>query len=497
MHPVNQSAVAVLDVGKTNKKVVLYNRAFRPLAEERITIEPKDFNGVEVEDTESILSWFRGALRRLAKDYRIRAIGVTTHGATCAVLDGEGRLVHPVISYTAARGAEIQDEFYATFGNAAELHRVTCTRDVGFANVGKILYFMKTRLPEAWARSRYILLYPSYFGYALTGERGIEPTYLGNHTYLWDFARSRWSSVAVALGADRMLPQKLASPWEVLGPVRLELAQECRLPEDCLVTQGIHDSNANFLPYLARGYGNFLLNSTGTWCVLMRPADTPELTDEEIAAKVFFNLDARGRPVRTCIFPAGMEYDTFRSFTIARDESTTDDVRQVVGHKDLFVIPGVLPDATAFPGAVPRVVHGAQVHPLTALRGQKDAPLSGLGQAYWAALNLSLAFATRKMLHLCGVEKGTTVFIEGGFANNRTYCEVLASLCPDQQFVLTEMREGTSFGAALTAWMLVDGLNLETIGAEFTIGTTAISRQDYGDIHGYERAFNRLLEQRP
>jgi len=488
-------AVAVLDVGKTNKKVCLYDRRFNVLREERTTIEPKDVAGLEVEDTEALLAWFRAMLTRLAADVEVRAIAITTHGATVALLDDHGGLAHPVISYSAAKGADIQEDFYETFGDRASLHRVTCTPDIGFANMAKVLYYMKTRLPEVWSVCRHALFYPAYLGYELTGVMGIEPTYLGNHSYLWNFAEKTWSPVARQLGADRLFPQKFSSPWDCLGVVKPDLAAECGLPNDCKVTFGIHDSNANLLPYLAQGYEDFLLNSTGTWCVLMRPATHIDLTPEEVDAKVLFNLDAFGRPVRTCIFPAGMEYDTFKGFTELRDESDAESVRRVLADKKRFVIPGVLPDASAFPGATPRVVDGERMYPLDDLQDSGGRPMTSLGQDYYAALNLSLALATRKMLAWCDVRKGTTVFIEGGFANNKTYCALLATLCPDQTFALTNVKEGTSFGAALTGWMLAGGISLEDVGKDFTIETTAISMRDYGDIGPYEAAFNRRIRE--
>ena len=91
------------------------------------------------------------------------------------------------------------------------------------------------------------------------------------------------------------------------------------------------------------------------------------------------------------------------------------------------------------------------------------------------------------------MQAGTTIFIEGGFAKNKTYCRALAALCPDQDFVLTDVKEGTSFGAALTAWMAADNLSLEEIGEQFTIGTEAIPEIECGDIAAYRAAFYDLL----
>ena len=97
------------------------------------------------------------------------------------------------------------------------------------------------------------------------------------------------------------------------------------------------------------------------------------------------------------------------------------------------------------------------------------APIAELGQAYFAALNLGLAIGSQEMMERLGAQAGTTVIIEGGFANNMPYCQVLASLCPDATITLTNMKEGTSFGAALTGWMLADNRTLEQIGGEFDI----------------------------
>lgn len=487
--------VAVLDVGKTNKKVSLYTRDWQVAGEARTSLKTKEYDGIEVEDTEGLLSWFRDALKGLSEGRSVRAIAVSAHGATLTVLDAEGRLAFPVISYTWPGGAEVNDEFYETFGDRIDLHRRTGTPDFGFINMAKALFYLKTRRPEVWARSTRGLFYGPYLGYELCGGMGVEPTFPGNHTYLWDYAKRDWSDVARGLGADRLYGFPMANSWDVLGNVKPEVAQACGISPQCKVTLGIHDSNANFLPYLAKGFSNFLLISSGTWGVLMRPADSLQLTDEEVAAKVFFNQDAFGGPVRTSLLSMGMDYDAFRAFTEHKDESNADTVRRVVAGRKLFVIPGVVPDATAFAGSTPRVVNGETVRTLDSLRRDGGTPLSPLGQDYLAALGLGLAIATKKMLGYCRITPGTTVFIEGGFAKNAAYCSALAALCPEQRFQLTAIKEGTSFGAAITAWMAADGRTLEDIGQTFDIETIDVPRQDLGDIQAYEAEFLKLAGQ--
>jgi len=487
------AVVAVLDVGKTNKKVNLFDRSFALVASERTAVETTERDGLEVERADELLSWLRGTLKGFSHRYDIRAISITTHGATYALLDDSGKLAFPVISYTTDKGPEFEEEFYAKYGSRHDLQRATGTLDLGFANLSKSMYYLRTRLPEVWARCRRAVFYPQYLGYELTGKIGMEPTYLGNHNYLWDMARNTWSSVAKDLGADALFPSTTSAPWDALGTVRPDIADECGLPRDCRVTLGIHDSNANFLPYLAQGRPHDMLNSTGTWCVAMCLADKPALTDDEIAVRIFFNLDALGRPVKTAVFPGGMEYEVYGGFTSVKDDGDLETVARVLREQKLFVIPGVLPTATIFPGVEGKVVQGDRAWLLKDLRNDAGQPMTALGPDYCAALNISLALQSSEILRRAGARAGTTVYIEGGFTRNRPYCELLPALLQGASVSLTNMQEGTSFGAALCAWMMLEGRKLEEIGREFTIESHPIAPRQFPDLEAYARRFFSLV----
>ncbi len=441
---------------------------------------------------DELMDWFQATLKKLTPDYHIHIIAISTHGATCAMLDEQGELVHPVISYTAPCGAKIQEAFYDTFGDRRSLHKETSTADFGFANVAKHLFLVKTGMPDLWAQVRHAMFYDTYLGYRLTGTMATESTYLGNHTYLWRYKQGEWSSVAKALGADKLFPSKVLNPWDSLGAVKREIAEACGLPADCRVTCGIHDSNANFLVYLAKGYQDFILNSTGTWCVAMKPHSVPELSEKEMDQKLFFNMDATGQPVVTALFPGGMEYDKFRGFSTHADESDAPSVGEVASKRELFVVPGVLLDAQVFPGAAPKVVHGDDSYSLDDLEAGR-APIDALGQAYFAALNLGLAIGSKEMMGRLGAGAGTTIIIEGGFAGNAAYCKSLATLLPDCTIALTNMKEGTSFGAALTGWMLAEALSIEAIGREFHVEITPIPAGVEADLDAYEQAWRAKL----
>ncbi len=484
-------AVAVLDVGKTNKKVAVYDRRLALVFESKRIVATRDHQGIEVENTPELLEWLRGALTAAAREFAIEAIAVTTHGATVAVLDEQGALVHPVISYTHAQGAQICADFFKAYGSEPELHQRTSTADFGFINAGKILHFMKTRLPEAWKRARHVLLYPQYFGYEFTGRRAVEPTYLGNHTYLWDFAAWKYSEVARGLGVDRMLPQQIKEPWDELGPLRREWAEACGISPACKVAVGIHDSNSSLLGYLVQGYPTFTLNSTGTWCVGMRRSENAVLSEEELQTKTFFNLDAFRHFLKTSIFLGGMEYEHFSRLTEHKDQSTLEHALRVLRERKLFILPGVVRDGCIFPNCAPRVVEDGQARSFTDLAGE-GRPMSVKGQEYFAALNLSLALQTGEMLRLLGTAARETVFVEGGFSKNTLYCELLAALHPTGTVALSEIKEATSFGAALVAWTLAEGLRPEALKADFTIQQRRIEPRALPGLEDYRRDFLKL-----
>ena len=145
-----------------------------------------------------------------------------------------------------------------------------------------------------------------------------------------------------------------------LGYVSAQAVQELRLDKSVIVTAGIHDSNASLLPYIAHGSDkDFILNSTGTWCVCMHP-DISEnaksfYNSDDIGKTVFFNRSALDSPVKTAIFVGGMEVDTYIRLyqkinkTDAFPVSDMQTVQKILSEKRIFLVPGVLPGSGVFP----------------------------------------------------------------------------------------------------------------------------------------------------
>ena len=93
-------AVAVIDIGKTNAKVALVDLA--SLSETGVRKTPNEVlsDGLYPHyDVERLWTFILDSLRDLGQAAPIEAISITTHGATAALVDGDGNLALPILDY--------------------------------------------------------------------------------------------------------------------------------------------------------------------------------------------------------------------------------------------------------------------------------------------------------------------------------------------------------------------------------------------------------------
>jgi sugar (pentulose or hexulose) kinase len=501
-----REAIAVIDIGMTNKKVAVYGRDLRLLDSVSRTFEPAIVEGLETHDLEGMEDWFLARLALFAKEYEFGALAVTTHGATMVCVDEGGRACAPCVYYTYEPGPEFQQRFYNLAGDRIELQAETGTPPLSaLINPSKGVLFVKERFPEAFGRTRRLLNYPQYWGLRLTGQAGAEGTYTGCHSYLWDWKAGRYSRVAQRLGIASMLPFPLRDSWEILGGLRPELAARTGLPRGLVVTMGIHDSNASLLPHLAKARGrDFILNSTGTWCVLMHPQERYGFEKGELGKVVFFNRSAYNEPVKTAIFLGGMEYEAWTRAIASAARGAHMEPRPpayatVVASASAFILPELVPGSGQFPGSAPRAVQDGREYALADIEsGRNVPPFMRDGERALAALNLSLALQTLVALERAGLSRGAEVYGEGGFRRNRGYNAVLASLLAAEGigagYCLTDIAEATSFGAAMTAVAALEGAKPDALGDRFDIEyARARPMEGLDGLGAYRRAWLALV----
>ncbi len=526
-------AIAVFDIGKTNKKILIYDNELRELTSSYTSFPSKNIlrsdiekfmagedvktiklhpslsreDYIEVEDSKAIKNWVISSLKHYAKEYPIRVIAFSTHGATFASIvksngnSTEMNLSFPILSYTYEPGETFHNKFFSLAGNPEKLQEETATARFGaLLNVAQGIYFIKEEFPQHFEKTEYFLLYPQYFGYMLTGEIGADYTYAGCHSYLWDFRKNTWSSVADKLGIRDKLPDRIIHPYSILGTIKPEIAEETGLPNDTLVTGGIHDSNASLLPYLIREKGkDFILNSTGSWCVIMHPMERVFFQRDELGKVVFYNLSAFGKPVKTTIFTGGLEHDAYMDIIKKINnidyfpEFDPKTYNRILEEKTMFILPTLLKGSGQFPDSPPRVIENGKTYSFEDIKNGNYPEFFREPKLARAVLNISLAIQTKIAFERAGAENVSTIYTEGGFRKNEGYNLVIASLFKNTEFMLSNMKEATAFGTALTAKSAYEKINIEELGSYLQIETKLVDKLKFENSGEYiEKYLNYL-----
>ncbi|MBX4859847.1 carbohydrate kinase [Rhizobium bangladeshense] len=425
MNATSYRRIAVLDIGKTNAKVVVLDSEtgaeIAVLKRPNIAIKSGPYPHYDVE---ALWSFALDALKSLAREPGFDAISITTHGASAALLGRDGVLAMPVIDYEHEYPQEIRDAYT---GLRPSFDETFSPRLAMGLNVGAQLHYQKTAFPEEFAEVATILTYAQYWTARLTGVTANELTSLGCHTDLWNPREGHYSSLVDRLGIrDLMAP--IRSAFDALGPVLPDIATELGLAAPVPVYCGIHDSNASLLPHLVHREAPFAVVSTGTWVIIFGVGG--DLDHLDPSRDTLANVDAYGRAVPSSRFMGGREFEILSAeIGLADEKAAQAAIGPVIG-KGMMLLPNIASGSGPFPGKASRWIGDEE-----ASREERSA-----------AACLYLALMTDACLGLVSA-KGP-IIVEGPFALNGTYLKLLAALTGREVMALPGST-GTSQGAAL------------------------------------------------
>ena len=180
-----ETVIAIFDIGKTNKKIILFNYDLEVVSEtEQIFIEIKDDDGFECDDIELIERWIKESIIRLVHSdkYDIKAVNFATYGATIVYLDANGKRLTPVYNYLKPMDEKIPESLYKRHGGRDEFCRRTASPALGMLNSGLQPLWLKAVKPEIFSKVKYILHFPQYLSYH-TNRKDLFRTYLDRMSY--------------------------------------------------------------------------------------------------------------------------------------------------------------------------------------------------------------------------------------------------------------------------------------------------------------------------
>jgi L-fuculokinase len=422
---IRSTSVAVLDIGKTNVKVLVFDAQGSVIAERSRANRslPADAHCPYLHlDTEGTWSFLIEALREMSATTAIDAISVSTHGAAGVLVDATG-IVLPPVDYE-WEGLEIDAEAYAAVRPSFD-ETLSPNMPRGL-NLGRHLFYVYRHHAREAGRAQAFLTYPQYWSWRLCGVMASELTSLGCHTDLWRPGDGRFSSLVDRQGWAGLFPP-LRRAWEKLGPVTREVAELTGLARNTQVLCGVHDSNAALVPYLMTRSDPFTLISTGTWVVIIAVGGQAA---PDAAADMLANVNVRGQVVPSARFMGGREFATIAGGEPA--EIGAADLAAVVASGS-FALPSFADQGGPFAGRVGRI----------------EGPIPATPGARTALAALYVALMTAHLVER--LKAPGELIVEGGLARSNAFAGLLAGLMPDRSIVVAESAAGAAEGAALLA----------------------------------------------
>ena len=438
-HPV----IAIFDVGKTNKKLFLFDENYKIVFERSARfIETVDEDGFACENLDSLKLSVFDSLREVfrLKDFEIKAINFCSYGASFVYLNDEGKACAPLYNYLKEYPENLKKQFYDTYGGEEEFSFRTASPVLGSLNSGMQLYRIKYEKPELFKKIKYALHLPQYLSYLITSAVYSDITSIGCHTNLWDFQKNEYHCWVQKEG----ILEKLAPIFpcnQVIPP---------SFPgSNYSVGIGLHDSSAALIPYLVNFHEPFILLSTGTWCISLNPFNHSPLTKEELQKDCLCFMSFEGKPVKASRLFAGYEHE--QQVKRIADHFNQSAARYRTMDFNPEIIAALQKKNQGFKNLQPdkNILK-------TSFFAERE--LSDFANGEEAYHQLMLDIINQQYLSTQLVLKGTKVkriFVDGGFSKNIIYMNLLACCFPDIEIFAASMAQATAMGAALaihSAW---------------------------------------------
>ena len=435
------NTIAIFDIGKTNKKLFLFDEQYKIVWEQsEVCDQTIDEDGEPCEDIARLTSWVHRSLASLTAltGFDIKAINFSAYGASFVYIGEDNKPIAPLYNYLKAYPETLKKKFYAAYGGEITFSMISASPVLGSLNSGMQLYRTKEERPELFGEIKFALHLPQYLSFLLTGQPCSDITSIGCHTNLWNFSQRHYHEWVYREGIiDKLAP---IMPSTSILPSQTGIIPVCGI--------GLHDSSAAMIPYLESFREPFVLISTGTWCISMNPFNDSPLTIAELGKDCLCYLSYQGRPVKASRLFAGYEHEQQVQRLAAHFHTSAARVADVSFDPECI---DRLRSRNEQAGTKEAAKESEKSTPVTASIFHKR-PLTDFSTFEEAYHQLMLdimdqqIISTRLVLHDTDVRR---IFVDGGFGRNQLYMHLLAEAFPGIEVFTASIPQATAMGAAL------------------------------------------------
>lgn len=434
--------VAVFDIGKTNKKLLVFDADYNLLKEEVTCFdEIADDDGFPCENMDVLAEWVLSEYEKLKRSekFQLKAVNFSTYGASLVYMNHKRDRVGYLYNYLKPYPPELAEQLIAARGGMTYFSEDTSSPIMGHLNAGLQLYWLKHQKTDLFNNVATALHLPQYLSFLITGQYKAELTSLGCHSAMWDFSKMNYHSWLQEEG----LHTRLATVTK--GNEVIRCSNEFT-GEEIWVGTGLHDSSAAVNPYLSRFTDPFMILSTGTWVICMNPFNSELPGSKELERGCLSYLTYQGMPIKTTMLFAGNDHDT--------------QVKKITQH---FSIDEAFLKTMVYDGGVIKQLEKKGFQ-LASKSGAADLvsattpclfnsrDLSSFDSPEQAYHQLLIDLVIQQKASADMVLQNTeidNIYVDGGFCKNKIYMQLLANAFSTKNVFATSMTQGTALGAAL------------------------------------------------
>jgi L-fuculokinase len=435
--------IAIFDIGKTNKKLFLFDEHYNIVWENsRVFDEKEDEDGDPCENLKALNQWIREVLIKSKKrtHFDISAINFSAYGASFVHIGKDGDILTPLYNYLKPYPENVKKQFYDQYGGELTFSVLTASPVLGSLNSGMQLYRIKNEKPDLFERIEYSLHLPQYLSWLHTGRAFSEISSIGCHTNLWNFSQQQYHEWVYREGVISKLPP--IPPAATVYPANaVAFNKKDPVFPDLVAGTGLHDSAAAMIPYLEAFPDPFILISTGTWCISMNPFNTQPLTIAELKNDCLCYMTYRGRPMKSSRLFAGYDHEIQAERLSVRFEKDNTYYRTVQYNTEIVKRLHTMQDIRTFSQTSTMV--SASVF------SQRDlVEYNNFEEAYHRLIMdiMDQQVISTRFLLTPDVKR---IFVDGGFGKNPVYMNLLASAFPTVEVFSATINQASAIGAAM------------------------------------------------
>lgn len=426
--------IAVFDIGKTNKKIILFDKRFNIIYNKSTRFdEIKDDDGDPCDNIEAIERWMLNQIKTIQQQgvFDIKAINFSTHGATVVYLNKNGKRITPLYNYLKPLNTIDFNELYDKNGGVEEFSRKTASPAYGMLNAGLQIYWLKNKKPHFWKEVHSILHYPQYFSYLFTNKETADFTSIGAHTALWDFDNMNYHSW---LNDENInLPEPSNGKKAISANVN---------GKNIAIGSGLHDSSSSIIPLLQKNQEDeFILLSTGTWIITMNPYSKQLLTTDQLNNNCLCFMTPEKQQVKSSMQFLGQIHEVYLKGLSSFFKVDIDTHMNLVLNKGL---------------CNKLIINSTRIFLAEGIDTQFEADESLLANfknyetAYYQ-LVFEISKKVMNAIELILDENNSLkhIFISGGFNKNNVFIEFLSLLNPHISIKIPDIKNESALGAAL------------------------------------------------